>query len=182
MEGIDLALLIQIFKGFKSTLPVPRVLPICAGRGSPFFRGSRRGAHPWFLMLSQTTKYRFFIFPNAFFEILKLILNNESKINLKGRYNRATRAAKKSDYLDISNNPLTSDLTAIARLLLARLLLLAGRALSLSTRLSISRRSEAVSVYLTRVSAYFLRSLDWSVCWRAVTNIGKSSITCTLHN
>ena len=37
MEGIDLALLIQIFKGFKLTLPRPQVLPIFAGRGSPFF-------------------------------------------------------------------------------------------------------------------------------------------------
>ena len=43
MEGIDLVLLIQIFKGFKSTLPrpAPQVLPIRgAGRGSPFFRGA----------------------------------------------------------------------------------------------------------------------------------------------
>ena len=46
----------------------------------------------------------------------------------------------------MSNSPLTSDLTAIARLLLARLLLLVSRALSLSTRLSMSRRREAVSI------------------------------------
>ena len=54
MEGIDLAgvveLLIQIFKGFKSTLPrpAPQDLPIFAGRGGArlaFFAG--RGAHPW---------------------------------------------------------------------------------------------------------------------------------------
>ena len=34
MERIDLALLIQIFKGFKSALPrpAPQVLPILAGR------------------------------------------------------------------------------------------------------------------------------------------------------
>ena len=61
MEGIDLALLIQIFKGFKSTLPRPAgfanfrgtgrggVRPAFWGavRGSPFFRGTGRGAHPW---------------------------------------------------------------------------------------------------------------------------------------
>ena len=65
MEGIDLVLLIQIFKGFKSTLPHPapprrfcqssRGGPgqdlLFAGQGSPFFRGAGRGgtgrsAHP----------------------------------------------------------------------------------------------------------------------------------------
>ena len=57
MEGIDLALLIQIFTGFKSTLPRPAgfanfrgtgrggVRPAFWGavRGSPFFRGAGRG-------------------------------------------------------------------------------------------------------------------------------------------
>ena len=47
MEGIDFALLIQIFKGFKSTLPRPSplVLPIFAGRAGarPGFCGAGRG-------------------------------------------------------------------------------------------------------------------------------------------
>ena len=53
MERIDLALLIQIFKGFKSTLPrpAPQDLPIFAERGKTcFFRGAGQpfplgGAH-----------------------------------------------------------------------------------------------------------------------------------------
>ena len=56
MEGIDLALLIQIFKGFKSTLPRPgpQDLPIFVGRGGArlaFLRGGAalfpRGGAGW---------------------------------------------------------------------------------------------------------------------------------------
>ena len=45
MEGIDLALLIQIFKGFKSTLPRPasQDLPIFAGWGKTCFFAGRGG-------------------------------------------------------------------------------------------------------------------------------------------
>ena len=57
MEGIDLALLIQIFKGFKSTLPRPAgfvnlrrggARPAFCGAGQPFFPlgGTGRSAHP----------------------------------------------------------------------------------------------------------------------------------------
>ena len=56
IEGIDLTLLINIFKGFNSTLPrpTPQVFPIFAGRGGPgqdlFFagRGSRGLKNPTF--------------------------------------------------------------------------------------------------------------------------------------
>ena len=43
MEGIDLALLIQISKGFKLTLPRPTGFANFRGAGQPFF--PRGGAH-----------------------------------------------------------------------------------------------------------------------------------------
>ena len=42
IEGIALALLIQIFKGFNSTLPRPAGFSNFCGRGSPFFHGAGR--------------------------------------------------------------------------------------------------------------------------------------------
>ena len=69
MERIDLALLIQIFKGLKSTLPRPapprrfcqssRGGPgqdlLFAGQGSPFFRGAGRTSLPGWQCNSQSS-------------------------------------------------------------------------------------------------------------------------------
>ena len=78
----------------------------------------------------------------------------------------------------MSRSPFTSDLTAMARPVPARELFLFGRALSSRTRLSMSRRVEAVSVCFAKVAPYFLSSCDCSDSWSAVTNMGSSCITC----
>ena len=70
MEGIDLALLIQIFKGFKSTLPRPAgfanfrgagqdLLFFGAGCGSPFYCETGRGGQCEIMCRTSLLQVRF---------------------------------------------------------------------------------------------------------------------------